>query len=734
MSIRRLSLLVLALWLTSSSVVVAEGQPLRIMPLGDSITRGSFLARYGSGPFSGQAIGLPNEQGGGYRKPLQDKLRAAGVKFDFVGGLDYYAFGRQGKVAAEFDPDHHGLAGFSNKMILSGGKVPTLKDVLADRNVSEITVPGIVEVLEQTQPDVILLLSGANGFDVAARENLVRTIGATSKAYLFVGTILPQYPPRPFAEQVAAYNAALPALIEKQRASGQRIRLVDIHAQITAEDLLPDGVHPTRAGMHKIADAWYDAIAAVLEETKGQGLSVRQNPSPPAPLPQGERGDKSKWMKETITKVVPISRPANEPIYLKQEAAASDVAGKSYDVVVVGGTSAGVMSAVRAAREGMSVLLVQHNRHVGGMMVNGLGQWDALYGGHRNPLFTELLGNIEGYYAGKYGLDSPQAEAAHFTHNPYPIGWVEPHVAEREYHRLMAGEKSLTLLLEHYPTAVVRDGAILKGVWLRKYGGNEEVAAYAKVFIDGTYEGDLFALAKVPYHCGREARETYGEPHAGKVFTNMAKGPAPLDAAEGRLNIRPYDSKQGSIDPNSPYTGDRCIQAYNTRPCVTNDPQNRIMLTEPPAGWAAALAIQNKTTPAALDPELLIRKLVEKEHFVSFFNDSNPADDQSASVAAQYFGTKGFFADYDARLDAPLSATIARVWAEAFTQLRAGKHNPEALAARMMKSTREVPQPISATEFVQLLKLSQPPAIDGDADAPLTRGRALQLLWANLSR
>ena len=52
---------------------------LRIMPLGDSITRGSYLALYDTGPFSGQPIGLPNPAGGGWRKPLQDKLRAAGV-------------------------------------------------------------------------------------------------------------------------------------------------------------------------------------------------------------------------------------------------------------------------------------------------------------------------------------------------------------------------------------------------------------------------------------------------------------------------------------------------------------------------------------------------------------------------------------------------------------------------------------------------------------------------------
>src|SRR6478609_7830843 len=86
--------------------------------------------------------------------------------------------------------------------------------------------------------------------------------------------------------------------------------------------------------------------------------------------------------------------------------AASEVAGKSYDVIVVGGTPGGIACAVRAAREGLSVLLVQHNGHIGGMMTNGLTQWDALYAGHRAPLFTELLGRIEDHYRKTYGENS----------------------------------------------------------------------------------------------------------------------------------------------------------------------------------------------------------------------------------------------------------------------------------------------------------------------------------------
>ena len=93
---------------------------------------------------------------------------------------------------------------------------------------------------------------------------------------------------------------------------------------------------------------------------------------------------------------------SKEPVQLAKDAKPQDVDGKSYDLIVVGGTAGGVACAVRAAREGCTVLLVQHNRHIGGMMANGLMQWDALYGGPRAPLFSELLGNIEKHYIARF--------------------------------------------------------------------------------------------------------------------------------------------------------------------------------------------------------------------------------------------------------------------------------------------------------------------------------------------
>ena len=256
---RKRAFLIGSAWLVAASlplVLMAVGQPqehavtLRIMPVGDSITRGTYLG--------GET--LPNPLGGGWRKRLQDRLRAAGVPFEFVGELDYWAYGADGVVDPSFSPRHHGLAGFSNERILKGGVVPTPKAVLAAKGVQEVRVPGIVEALARNKPDVVLLMSGANGFDASARDRLVETICAHFDGELVVATITPQKAPRRGWEPVVPYNASLPGLVERLQKEGRRIRLVDMYAALTPDDITKDGVHPNAAGLDKIADAWFRAL------------------------------------------------------------------------------------------------------------------------------------------------------------------------------------------------------------------------------------------------------------------------------------------------------------------------------------------------------------------------------------------------------------------------------------------------------------------------------------------
>ncbi len=234
--------------------------PLRIMPVGDSITRGTYFARYLEGPRVGQAIGRPNPLGGGWRKILQDQLRAAQVGCDFVGELDCHAYGHDGVVDPDFDPHHHGLAGFSNRKLIEGGIVPTLPDVLAAAGTDSRTVPGIESVLSRHQPEVILLLSGANGFDAPSRDELIRLINARSRAHVFVASILPQRAPRTDWNRVDDYNASLRAVVAAQQAAGHRVTLVPMHEAVGADDLQPDGVHPNQAGERKIAATWFRAL------------------------------------------------------------------------------------------------------------------------------------------------------------------------------------------------------------------------------------------------------------------------------------------------------------------------------------------------------------------------------------------------------------------------------------------------------------------------------------------
>ncbi len=111
-------------------------------------------------------------------------------------------------------------------------------------------------------------------------------------------------------------------------------------------------------------------------------------------------------------------------------ASPTSVDGKYFDLVVAEATPAGITMAVRAAREGLSVLLVNRTQHLGGMLSSGLGVWDTLYEGHRSPIYDEVRSAIFRYYRETYGEDSPQYRAS----LPAPVGHAngrfEPSVAE----------------------------------------------------------------------------------------------------------------------------------------------------------------------------------------------------------------------------------------------------------------------------------------------------------------
>jgi len=101
----------------------------------------------------------------------------------------------------------------------------------------------------------------------------------------------------------------------------------------------------------------------------------------------------------------------------------------------------------------------------------------------------------------------------------------------------------------------------------------------AKEFIDATYEGDLMAQSGVTFTWGRESSATYGESLAGVVLNGVTYQCDPYvipgNSASGLLPL---------IQTNALGTtgaGDKRMQTYNFRLCLTQNTTNQIAITAP---------------------------------------------------------------------------------------------------------------------------------------------------------
>ena len=81
-----------------------------------------------------------------------------------------------------------------------------------------------------------------------------------------------------------------------------------------------------------------------------------------------------------------------------------------YDVVIVGGTPAGITAAIAAAREGKHCLILERTGHIGGLPVNGLGATDIATRDATTGLFKQFVNLNKEYYRSQYGIDSPQVK------------------------------------------------------------------------------------------------------------------------------------------------------------------------------------------------------------------------------------------------------------------------------------------------------------------------------------
>ena len=200
---------------------------------------------------------------------------------------------------------------------------------------------------------------------------------------------------------------------------------------------------------------------------------------------------------------------------------ASDCEGaEQTDVCVYGGTPAGIAAAISAAKQGSSVLLVEPYSTIGGLMANGLSHSDFRTFEGLTGAFLDHTRRVDEYYVARYGADSPQAKGTfRGTH-------AEPHVNHAVFEAALAKHPGITVLRRTRLIQVQMDEnetTRIKSVSLESKEG-QRVEAEAAVFIDASYEGDLMAMAGVPYAVGREARATYGESLAPKAADGQLQG------------------------------------------------------------------------------------------------------------------------------------------------------------------------------------------------------------------
>jgi hypothetical protein len=264
----------------------------------------------------------------------------------------------------------------------------------------------------------------------------------------------------------------------------------------------------------------------------------------------------------------------------------------TYDLVVYGGTSAGVIAAVQAHRMGKTVIIVGPDKHLGGLSSSGLGFTDtgnkAVIGGLSREFYHRLWQQYQRPETWKWqrreeygnkGQGTPAIDGEHRTM------WIfEPHVAERVFEELVREHKVPVHRDEWLDRAkgVTKTGGRIASIRMlsgRTYAG--------RMFVDATYEGDLMAAAGVDYHVGREAQSTYGEKwngvqtgvlHHGHHFGALKKISPYVVPGDPSSGVLPRIS---TAPPGKYGQADKRIQAYCYRYCVTDHPDNRIPFPKP---------------------------------------------------------------------------------------------------------------------------------------------------------
>ncbi len=248
----------------------------------------------------------------------------------------------------------------------------------------------------------------------------------------------------------------------------------------------------------------------------------------------------------------------NNLFYYNPAAIPTDNRVLEADLCIYGANAAGCIAAIQAKKMGLSVVLLEPSGWLGGLTTGGLSFTD--YGkqhviGGLSREFYKRCGTV-------YRQDNEEWK-------------FEPKVATQVFHSWLE-EFGIEPLFRRFVHKVQMDGKRISAISLQ--GG---LQVRAKVFMDCSYEGDLMARAGVGYHVGRESNDTYNE---------TLNGAQEHKAHQYDFAVSPFiveNDETSGLLPGIEETefvegqGDKRVQAYNFRMCLSRDKANQIPFEKP---------------------------------------------------------------------------------------------------------------------------------------------------------
>jgi hypothetical protein len=267
-----------------------------------------------------------------------------------------------------------------------------------------------------------------------------------------------------------------------------------------------------------------------------------------------------------------------------------------YDIVIYGGTSAGIAAAIQSSRMGKSVVIIEPSTRLGGLTTGGLGQTDIGNKQVIGGISREFYQNIKHYYEKPENWKWQKPEEYLQIRNiarEDAMWFFEPSAALKVYEKMMASEK---IDVVHQQRINREKGVKKQGQKIVEIEMESGEKYRGKMFIDATYEGDLMATSRLTYTYGRESNKEYGETLNGvqanyysitlkgtishnSIHHNFIAGVDPYivkgDPSSGLL---PFIKKDG---PGIDGRGDNGLQAYCFRMTLTDHPENKIPFQKP---------------------------------------------------------------------------------------------------------------------------------------------------------